>query len=128
MAFPLGSGPVAAALCLAGDERRRLDRRHESPAALAAQLDEGTATRIVPVHKRRSKGEQHGCAAETVQVAIGDRWYGCQALEDADPERLHAAIAAMGWPQGRNESYVERLMREPDLLQPAMALSSQRRP
>lgn len=126
--FPLATGPVAAALCLNEDERRLLGPCQTCPDTLVARLKRGAGTRVVPVRKLRARQEYRGCSRETAQVLIEGLWYGCQTLEHTDPGHVLAAIDALGWPHGRNESYVERLLREPGPGQPATTSSSQRRP
>ena len=126
--FPLDSGAVAAALCLDAGERHLLGPRHDCAESLVERLERATRTRVVAVRKRRATQDQRGCTAETAQVRLEGLWYGCHALEHADPDRLLAAIDALGWPRCRNESYIERLGREPEQGQPATTSSSQCRP
>ncbi len=120
--FPLDAGRLAAVLCLDKDERAGLGEALGSPEAATARLARCSTTAVVGVLKRRLLDEAFDCRRETAQVRFHGRWHGSRALEHERAEHVMQAVRALGWPEGTNESYADRLGRAD---QPATNSSSQ---
>jgi exopolyphosphatase/guanosine-5'-triphosphate,3'-diphosphate pyrophosphatase len=61
--------------------------------------------RTVIVRKTRTRYHVNGCIAELTVVIADDKRVRTVAIEDADPAKLHAAVAAMGLDRFPNMSY-----------------------
>ena len=65
----------------------------------------GGRVRVVHVRKTRTRYEVQGCAAELTDVVADGKAVRTVAIEDADPAKVIAAVAAMGLDRFPNISY-----------------------
>jgi exopolyphosphatase/guanosine-5'-triphosphate,3'-diphosphate pyrophosphatase len=101
--FPVSTDDVSSALAALGIEGAALAR---SDYSLEQFLDEVVRPRDdlrdVAVHKRRAHFSFEGCMAELSELRVEAGSRATIAVEDEDPERVVAAVRALGFEPGLN--------------------------
>ena len=105
-AFPLS--PSAAASL-----RQALGLPQAAGASGSLSLDQllteiapfGGPVRVANVSKSRNRYTAHGCTAEVTDLVVNGKAVRTAAIEDADPAKVIAAVAAMGLGGYENTSY-----------------------